>query len=274
MESWARKTRGINRRGTRATQPLATDVLEGTQYFVTDEFKIERSNGSAWQSIVPTSVPAGSTTQVQYNNAGILAGDPDLIFDGDRLTAKLATVTQGLIVNESGIDSDTRMESDGDANCFFIDASTNQIGIGTNAPECKLHVHPSTSGTSTVNGSAALALEKNDHVSIQFLCPNNRTAAILFGDPEDNAVAFIRYDHSTGVFDIRVGGNPVFWLDSLLNVGLGGVISFGTSAQKVLALANGSAPTSSPAGMGQVYVESGALKYRGSAGTVSTLGPA
>lgn len=274
MESWARKTRGINRRGTRAVQPLANTVLEGTQYFVTDEFKIERSNGSAWESITSIGLPGGSTTEVQYNNAGVLAGDPDFVFDGDRLTSKLLTIIQGAIINESGADSDTRIESVGDANCIYVDASANNVGIGIAAPECKLHIHASSAGAATVNGSAALALEKNDHVSIQLLCPNNRTAAILFGDPEDNAVAFIRYDHSTGVFDIRVGGNPVFWLDSFLNVGLGGVISFGTAAQKVLALANGTAPTSSPAGMGQVYVESGALKYRGSAGTVSTLGPA
>lgn len=50
--------------------------------------------------------------------------------------------------------------------------------------------------------------------------------------------------------------------------------SFGTSAVHVLAIPNGTAPTSSPAGLGQLYVESGALKYRGSSGTVTTLGVA
>ena len=54
------------------------------------------------------------------------------------------------------------------------------------------------------------------------------------------------------------------------NVGIG-VLSFGTSASKVLGIANGTAPSSSPAGMGQLYVESGALKYRGSSGTVTTI---
>lgn len=45
-----RKTRGIIRRGTRAVQPSASSVLEGTIYFVTDEGLTERSNGSAWES--------------------------------------------------------------------------------------------------------------------------------------------------------------------------------------------------------------------------------
>jgi len=54
------------------------------------------------------------------------------------------------------------------------------------------------------------------------------------------------------------------------NVGIG-VTAFGTSASKVLGIANGTAPSSSPAGMGQLYVEAGALKYRGSSGTVTTI---
>ena len=50
-----------------------------------------------------------------------------------------------------------------------------------------------------------------------------------------------------------------------------GVTDAGTSAAKVLGLANATAPSTSPAGMGQLYVEAGALKYRGSSGTVTTL---
>ena len=51
---WYRKTRGIIRSDTRANQPAATDVLEGTLYHVTDEFIIERSNGATWESFVPS----------------------------------------------------------------------------------------------------------------------------------------------------------------------------------------------------------------------------
>ena len=58
------------------------------------------------------------------------------------------------------------------------------------------------------------------------------------------------------------------------NFGFGGVSSFGTSAVGVIGIANGTAPTTSPAGMGQLYVQAGALKYRGSSGTVTTIAPA
>ena len=59
-------------------------------------------------------------------------------------------------------------------------------------------------------------------------------------------------------------------IDSSGNVGIG-TTSFGTSAATVIGIGNGTAPSSSPAGMGQLYVESGALKYRGSSGTVTTI---
>jgi len=62
-------------------------------------------------------------------------------------------------------------------------------------------------------------------------------------------------------------------IDSSGNVGVG-VSTFGTSAANVLGLANATAPSTSPAGMGQLYVESGALKFRGSSGTITTIAAA
>lgn len=46
------------------------------------------------------------------------------------------------------------------------------------------------------------------------------------------------------------------------------------SGARVWFIANGTAPSSNPASGGYLYVESGALKYRGSSGTVTTLGAA
>ena len=53
-----------------------------------------------------------------------------------------------------------------------------------------------------------------------------------------------------------------------------GVTGAGTTAAKVLGMGNATAPTTSPAGMGQLYVEGGALKFRGSSGTITTIAPA
>jgi hypothetical protein len=58
-------------------------------------------------------------------------------------------------------------------------------------------------------------------------------------------------------------------LDALGNL-LVGLTAAGTTAAKTIQIANGTAPTANVTG-GQLYVESGALKYRGSSGTITTL---
>ncbi len=53
------------------------------------------------------------------------------------------TVDQGAVINESGADSDTRIEGDTDTNLVFVDASTDRVGVGTNTPSVKLDVNGS-----------------------------------------------------------------------------------------------------------------------------------
>jgi hypothetical protein len=52
----------------------------------------------------------------------------------------ILTNTGHVIFNEAGSDSDFRIEGDTNANLFFVDASTDNIGIGTNAPGARLDV--------------------------------------------------------------------------------------------------------------------------------------
>jgi hypothetical protein len=50
-----------------------------------------------------------------------------------------------------------------------------------------------------------------------------------------------------------------------------GMTATATSSAKTLHLANATVPTANPTGGGVLYVEAGALKYRGSSGTVTTI---
>lgn len=61
-------------------------------------------------------------------------------------------------------------------------------------------------------------------------------------------------------FSVTIGGNAAFF----------GAGSFG-SGTNVIFIGNGTAPSGSPTGGGILYVASGALKYKGSSGTVTTL---
>jgi hypothetical protein len=140
------------------------------------------------------------------------------------------------------------------------------LGIGTSSPVSKLHV--SGQGFVCINANAdaggGVSIPNTAGTFLTF----NRSAGlvdseIIYGNSVDS---FFRLtsQSSAGVLTERMR------LDSSGNLGLG-VTSFGTSAEKVIGIANGTAPTTSPAGMGQLYVEGGALKYRGSSGTVTTI---
>ncbi|TSC79615.1 MAG: hypothetical protein G01um101425_546 [Candidatus Peregrinibacteria bacterium Gr01-1014_25] len=79
-----------------------------------------------------------------------------------------------LVFNENGIDVDARFEGDTDANLVFFDASTDRVGIGTNAPKTKLAVVGTISGTTlaTSNGISASGAVKLE---------SSLTGATLFG---------------------------------------------------------------------------------------------
>jgi hypothetical protein len=75
---------------------------------------------------------------------------------------------------------------------------------------------------------------------------------------------------AVGELLLRTAGTDRLLINTSGNFGVNGM-TFGTSAVGVIGIANGTAPGSSPAGGGQLYVEAGALKYRGSSGTVTTI---
>jgi hypothetical protein len=51
------------------------------------------------------------------------------------------TVNSSAVFNEGSTDSDFRVKSDGNVNMVFVDASTDRVGIGTNAPTKELDVN-------------------------------------------------------------------------------------------------------------------------------------
>ena len=103
----------------------------------------------------------------------------------------------------------------------------------------------------------------------------------------------IRADASTigfSVYDVTAQANKTWtgsaWLTNMQrflvttggsltgNLGLN-TSSFGSGTGSILGLANAATvPSVNPTAGGVIYVESGALKYRGSSGTVTTLAPA
>ena len=76
----------------------------------------------------------------------------------------------------------------------------------------------------------------------------------------------------TGSANAAIAFTQAMTLDASGNL-LVGLTTAGTTAAKTIQIANGTAPTANVTG-GQLYVESGALKFRGSSGTITTIAAA
>jgi hypothetical protein len=79
----------------------------------------------------------------------------------------------------------------------------------------------------------------------------------------------IWYNAASGTAGTAITFTQAMTLDASGNL-LVGLTAAGTTAAKTIQIANGTAPTANVTG-GQLYVEAGALKYRGSSGTITTL---
>ena len=76
------------------------------------------------------------------DDASTLNGEANLTFDGSTLglTGTLS-VSGAAVINESGADVDTRIESDNNANMFYVDAGNDRIGIGTSTPDSEFEIY-------------------------------------------------------------------------------------------------------------------------------------
>ena len=100
---------------------------------------------------------------------------------------------------------------------------------------------------------------------------SDSSAYVIYAKNSGGSV--INFMRNDGRFIVGNGTTDNLIVTETGNVGIG-VSTFGTSAVNVLGLANATAPSTSPANMGQLYVESGALKFRGSSGTITTIAAA
>jgi len=141
----------------------------------------------------------------------------------------------------------------------FRIAANGNVGIGTATPGQKLEV----------NGTLRLGRQDSasEGAQIEFCRAIDNTVAWnidQYGPPTD--AGLLRFFPQSGGIPLQLAFNG--------NVGVN-TAAFGTNAAGVLGIANATGvPTAGVSGVGQLYVEAGALKYRGANGTVTVIAPA
>jgi polyhydroxyalkanoate synthesis regulator phasin len=116
-------------------------------------------------------------------------------------------------------------------NQMFLNASNDRVGIGTTAPERRLHVFNGSAGAFAVsNADASVVVEDNTNNYINMLAPNAVENGILFGNPGNAQDGGIIYLNSTDAMQFRTNGNTTrMTLSSAGNLDItGGTLSFGS----------------------------------------------
>jgi hypothetical protein len=93
------------------------------------------------------------------------------------------------VFNEGSADIDFRVESNGSANCLFVDGGENRVGIGTNAPANTLHVK----STGDPSGDVRLILETSatdGNAAIDFYRSDGNVEGIILYDTDDDFMKF------------------------------------------------------------------------------------
>ncbi len=129
--------------------------------------------------------------------------------------------------NDSG-DAYSLDAADGDpTDAVYVDEE-GYVGMGTTDPQSLVHIHGGASGATPDSGSE-LVVEDDGNARISLLSPNDAYPGLLFGDPEDNMVGWLIYNH--GADRLRIGVNDA---DRLTITGDGNVgIGTSTPSEKV-----------------------------------------
>lgn len=149
--------------------------------------------------------------------------------------------------------------------------SAGYFGLGTIDPKRKLHI----SG----QGHQMIQLESTDNLASQLRMKTNSGNRRIVAENssgvqksqislEDNEIKILGETASTNPLNIKTDGSN--------NVGINEVTTFGTSSVGVIGIGEGTAPTTSPSDIVQLYVESDSsgsaeLKVRDEAGNVTVI---
>jgi len=154
-------------------------------------------------------------------NTGIFSSSNDVLNFATGGVERLHLAGGTCVFNEDGADVDFRIEGDTDVNNFYLDASTNRIGIGQSSPEGKLHIEKASSGAAySPDGSDILIIENNDSCGIDLRSPSANSCGINFSDTVRRRGG-ISYSHSSDSLHFLTAGNFVTTIDSSGNVGIG-----------------------------------------------------
>jgi hypothetical protein len=91
----------------------------------------------------------------------------------------------------------------------FAVTNTNKVGIGTDAPDEKLHVLKASAGTVTADPNSIAVFEGGGNAHISILTPDGQTGGVVFGSPTDNFGSYLTWNYDNNALKLgtaKTGG--------------------------------------------------------------------
>ena len=237
---------------------------------VTERYRIASDGVATWSN-----VGGGAGTAMTLNATGLGVGGspsgnaPMVLVEGAAGTYAKFNSKVGAKTWSAGYRSGTlQYEIQEDGTERFVIANGGNVGIG---------VTPSAWNTGKAiefGGGSIYTDSGNNECSIAQGAYNNagwkyKYTGVAAGLATNYGGTHAWFNAPSGTAGNAITFTQAMTLDASGNL-LVGLTAAGTTAAKTIQIANGTAPTANVAG-GQLYVEAGALKYRGSSGTVTTI---
>lgn len=282
-----------------ALSPFASALVVGSVPFATATDKLDDDNTNLFYDNSLKRFGFGTNTPSELVEIKKIGG-------GIALAARSGSATDQINISMGRTSDEWRFGIVGIAGEFFTGTAVGDGVIRLDDEAKRMHIGVSAAGASAefviMNGAVGIGTSTPTDI-LEVVKSNGTAISTLSGDATKFTrigvgrtaleVSYAIIGNTNEFFTGTAAGDAVVRLDSSskkIHLGVGvsgsaelviadgnvgfGVGAFGASAVGVIGIVNGTAPTTSPAGMGQLYVESGALKYRGSSGTITTLGVA
>lgn len=163
---------------------------------------------------------------------------------GTASSVEALRIDSTVVFNDTGADQDLRIEGDTNQNLVYVDASTDRVGIGgtpnTSVSTVSLHVK-----------AGHLLLDNNQQIRA-IDAAGTGSFGLFFLNATDDVI----FNCGTGQqMFFTEGGTTRIFIDGATGNMMLGSGAFGTSAVRTFALQNGTAPTTAPADLVQLWAQ-------------------